>query len=373
MAKKGKFHLLSYVIEEHLIFYKSVNKNKKILAFSIIESKNFYPLMESLNECLEKRYLEYFSVQLKVHENNKKVFLLNFEENNKGEIIKLFNLVYQKVIQLKDYINFLTNQNLEEMFLNIFNNKITPNLSIVKSADSILIKNHKYSTIYNFYKININRIQNKFSFINNFLNLAANFNVDGYLVFNFKVDLRNNITLANYFVEIKNEVKFNQNIDLKINNFYSYDLFVKEPLEIKRFFNFLLRHEILNDTFLFKEFSGLFNCETKYDFQDLMKFNSQFETDLLKNNISFKRLNQNLIFIENRALFYYSPIIESKIILEILKRFSSEFRVYILIINDDEYEHLLRIDKIESLKNVIALNSSKFLNLDFKNFKVIDG
>jgi len=372
MAKKGKFHLLSYVVEGHLIFYKSANKNKKILAFSIIESENFYPLMQSLNDCLEKRCLKYFSVQLKVHENNKKVFLLNFEETNKGEIIKWFNLVYQKTIHLKDNINFLTNQNLERIFLNIFKNKITPNLSIVKSNDSILIKNHKFSTIYNFYKININRVQNQFSFIHNFLNLAASFDVDGYLVFNFKVDLGNNIILAIYFVEIKNEVKCNQNIYLKINNFYNYDLLIKEPLEIKRFFNFLLRYEILNDNFLFKEFSGLFNCEAQYDFHDLVKFNSQFETNLLKTNVSFKRLNQNLLFIENRVLFYYSPILESKIILKILRRFSSEFRIYILIINSDEYDQLLRIDKIRSLKNVVTLNSSKFLKLDFKIFKLND-
>ncbi|MFX1339923.1 MAG: hypothetical protein ACFFDK_15030, partial [Promethearchaeota archaeon] len=61
MVKKGKFKLLSYVIEDQLIFYKSLNRNKKILAFSIIEVESFFPLLQILKDYLEKRILKYFS------------------------------------------------------------------------------------------------------------------------------------------------------------------------------------------------------------------------------------------------------------------------------------------------------------------------
>ena len=60
MVKKGKFKLLSYVIEDQLIFYKSLNKNKKILAFSIIEAESFFPLLQILSDFLRKRFIKYF-------------------------------------------------------------------------------------------------------------------------------------------------------------------------------------------------------------------------------------------------------------------------------------------------------------------------
>ena len=180
MVKKGKFKLLSYVIEDQLIFYKSLNKNKKILAFSIIEAESFFPLLQILSDFLRKRFIKYFSIQLKIHEENKKIFLLNFEEINKNEINKLYNLIYQKVNNNKNQLTFLKKASLEKMFLNIFNKKNTSNLSISKSQDSILIKNHKFSTVYNFYTLNLNRVQTKSSFIHNFVNLASSFNINGY-------------------------------------------------------------------------------------------------------------------------------------------------------------------------------------------------
>ncbi|TFG14549.1 MAG: hypothetical protein EU535_03240 [Promethearchaeota archaeon] len=360
---------MSYVIEGPLIFYKSINKTKKILAFSVIQTEEFYPLMQILIEFLNKRFIKYFSVQLRVPDNKKKIFLLNFEEDNKDVIIKFFNIVFQKIAQFKNYLNVLTKEALEAKFLDIFKNKITPNLSILKSDDSILIKNHRSSTIYNFYILNLDRIQTKFSFLHSFLNLASSFNIEGYLILNFKIDRESNVDIMIYFVEIKNDTKFNENIDYKINNFYNNDLITKKSIEIKSFFNLLWRSEILDNGFLFKDFSDLFNINNQYDFDDLIKFNFQFETNLRKKKIKFKRLNKNLFFIENCLLFYFSPILESKVILEILRRYSSQFYIYILIMKDEQYDELLKIEQIEFLKNVVTLNSSKFLKLDFNIFK----
>ena len=371
MVKKGKFCLLSYVIEGPLIFYKSINKTKKLLAFSVIQTEEFYPLMQILIEFLNKRFIKYFSVQLRVPDNKKKIFLLNFEEDNKDVIIKFFNIVFQKLAQFKNYLNVLTKEALEETFLDVFKNKISPNLSILKSDDSILIKNHRSSTIYNFYILNLDRIQTQFSFFHSFLNLARSFNIKGYLILNFKIDRESNVNITIYFVEIKNQTKLNEKIDYKINNFYNNDLLSKQSIEIKSFFNLLWRSEILNNRFLFKDFSDLFNLNNQYDFDDLIKFNFQFETNLRKKKIKLKIVNKNLFFIEKWVLFYFSPILESKVILEILRRYSSQFYIYILIMKDEQYDQLLKIEQIEFLKNVVALNSSKFLKLDFNIFKYL--
>ena len=369
MVKKGKFCLLSYVIEGPLIFYKSLNKTKKILAFSIIETEDFYPLMQIFIEFLNKRFIKYFSVQLRVPDNKNKIFILNFEENNKDAIIKFFNIVFQKLDQFKDNLIVLTKEALEETFLDILKNKITPNLSILKSDDSISIKNHKSSTIYNFYVLNLDRIQTKFSFLYNFLNLANSFNIDGHLILNFNINRESNVNITIYFVEIKKDSKFDEKIDYKINNFYNVDLLTKQSIEIKSFYNLLWRSEILDNRFLFKDFSDLFNFNNQYNFDDLIKFSFQFETNLRKKKIKFKRLNKNLFFIENCLLFYFSPILESKVILEILRRYSYRFYIFILIMKEEQYDKLLKIEQIEFLKNVVALNPSKFLKLDFKIFK----
>lgn len=370
MVKKGKFKLLSYVIEDQLIFYKSLNKNKKILAFSIIETESFFPLLQILSDFLRKRFIKYFSIQLKIHEENKKIFLLNFEEINKNEINKLYNLVYQKVNNNKNQLTFLKKASLEKMFLNIFNKKDTSNLSISKSQDSILIKNHKFSTIYNFYTLNLNRVQTKSSFIHNFVNLASSFNINGYLIFNFRPNLDNTINIAPYFVEFNNNINPNENIDHKINDFYNYELLLKQKLELARFFNFLWRFDIFNNNISFNDFSELFiESSEQYDFHDLIKFNSQFETNLLKQKLRFKRLNRNLIIIEQNVLFYSASILDSKLILKILKRYYSKFNIFLLILNDSEYDKLLKINKIDLLNNVEVLDSDKFTKLDFKVFK----
>jgi len=370
MVKKGKFKLFSYVIEDQLIFYKSLNKNKKILAFSIIEVESFFPLLQILSDFLRKRFIKYFSIQLKIHEENKKIFLLNFEEINKNEINKLYNLVYQKVNNNKNQLTFLKKDSLEKMFLNIFNKKNTSNLSICKSQDSILIKNHKFSTVYNFYTLNLNRVQTKSSFIHNFVNLASSFNINGYLIFNFRPNLDDTINIAPYFVEFNNNINHNENIDHKINDFYNYELLLKQKLALTRFFYFLWRFDIFNNNISFNDFSELFvESSEQYDFHDLIKFNSQFETNLLKQKLRFKRLNRNLIIIEQNVLFYSASILDSKLILKILKRYYSKFNIFLLILNDSEYDKLLKINKIDILNNVEVLDSNKFTKLDFKVFK----
>ena len=45
MGKKGKYKLLSYLVDEHLIFYKNLINPKKFIAFSFLEVKKFYPLI----------------------------------------------------------------------------------------------------------------------------------------------------------------------------------------------------------------------------------------------------------------------------------------------------------------------------------------
>ena len=91
MVRKGKFKILSYIVEEYLIFYTSLNRNKKILAFSIVETKDFYPLISILNNFLKKGFLNCYSIQIDISQRDNKFFILNFEDYRKERIIKFFN------------------------------------------------------------------------------------------------------------------------------------------------------------------------------------------------------------------------------------------------------------------------------------------
>ena len=130
MVKKGKYKLFSYFIENHLIYYKSLRENDKIIAFSLLELSN-YKLIESiLNDFLRKRIIQYYSIQIGTHEKSKKVLLLNFEEDNKENIIKAFNNVQQKLTYNEKPPKFYEEKTLEKMFLAILFQTFNSNTSI---------------------------------------------------------------------------------------------------------------------------------------------------------------------------------------------------------------------------------------------------
>ncbi|MFX0071733.1 MAG: hypothetical protein ACFFAO_11650, partial [Candidatus Hermodarchaeota archaeon] len=155
MNKKGKFKLLSYIIEDSLIFYESLDTNRKFLAFSLVETEEIYPLFSLFKECLKKRILNYFSIQLNVNDFETKTFLLNFEDNDKERIVQLFNLIHEKIDPKNRQLKFLSKSVLEKKFLNLINKKMSSNLTVLKSNESVIIKNHSSKIALNFFTLNL--------------------------------------------------------------------------------------------------------------------------------------------------------------------------------------------------------------------------
>ncbi len=54
MVKKGKYKLFSYLIENSLIYYKSIRENNKVISFAILESQNYKPIDYMLDDLLKK-------------------------------------------------------------------------------------------------------------------------------------------------------------------------------------------------------------------------------------------------------------------------------------------------------------------------------
>jgi len=363
MKKKGKFKLLSYIIDENLIYYTSLNRNKKIIAFSLLEIEDFNSIYLILNKFLKKRYINYYSIQIQINSIQiKKIILLNFKDQSKTEIIKLFHLIKKTLINKDFQVKFLKKEQLEKTFLKIINKNMNFNIQITKKFDLIFIKNEKTSIFLDFYNINFEYLEKKSSFIHNFTKLIKNFNRKGYLIFNFKNNNSKDIILSAYFVEMKKKSKTSMNIETEMNNFFNYHLLKKQNVDLKVIPPFLWRSHIYNNFFLFKDVLDLFLIKNQYSLHD-------FENKLLKNQIEYKRLNKNLIFIEQHFLFLQLQILNLKVILDIIKKYYSRFFIYILILNEKDYIKLLKIDKISLLKNIKILNPDNFFNFDINVFK----
>ncbi|KKN02432.1 hypothetical protein LCGC14_1117780 [marine sediment metagenome] len=369
MVKKGRFKLLSYIIEGHLIFYKSHSKNEKFIAFAIIEINFFNPIISLLNEFLKKKLIHYYSIQLNTFEKDKKEILLNFEDSKKERIIKVFNIIHQKLIETKIQIQFLNEKILEARFITQIFEDIKSTLSIINKSESVLITNNKDVKFLDFYRINLGIVKNKSSFIYNFLNLITSFKRKGYLIFNFKISLNNDVKLNSYFVEFRKNFEENLNIKKNVNNFFNFNLLEKQPIKIKAIFNFLWRLGITDDVFSLNNFQSLFINNDKNCTLSLLEFNSHLEQNLLNNQIKFIRLNKNLLLIEQSFLFLVLKKLDSLYILRIIEKYHSKYLIYITILHDLGYKKLLEISTINQVENIKILHPNKFQELNYKVFK----
>ncbi len=369
MIKKGKFKLLSYIVDEDLIFYKSLNRVKKYIGFFIMQATSFYPLISILNNLLNKRLICYYSIQINSKNTEQYFFFINIENNTKNETIKLWNLIKEEIKEKNCHNAFLIRNNLEKTFLEILDDDLNNNNLILKNSNELLlIKDKKNIRRLDFYTINFENLEDKSFFLSTFLNYIDNLNLFGYIILNFKQMENNTINISVYFTLISEKEKNLGNISAEINNFFNIVLLEKKKIRIKEIGHHLWRYAIFNNFYSFKDVIDLFKTDKHYDFKNLQTFNLQFEQSLLKNGIKFRRINENMVLIQEDILFITFLNCDPKVLLRIFKKFYSKYLLYILILNEVEYKDLLRID-INQLKKVVILDINGFLNLDLLVFK----
>ena len=370
MVRKGKFKLFSHIVDDFLIFYKSINRNKKIISFSILESEDFFPLITILNDFLKQRFLNYYSIQISTTKMNKKLFFLNFEDKTKDRIIKVFNLIYQKLHPFKNKLKFLVKDQLETTFLNIIFKNFSSNINGLKVSESLLIKDEDASRYIDIYDINLNNIDEKNIFFLNFINLLTKLNRNGHLIINFRRIFDDNIKFSINFIDVRKELNDLIRFEVEIKDFFNYDIIKKKKIEINKIFLLLWRYGSTDNFHEFNNYSDLFlDRKNLSDIKNIAKFNIQFEQNLVNKEIEFKRLNQNLLFINQHILFYTAPNLDYKGILRILKKYYSKYFLYFLILNEYEYSKLLEINGIIMLDDIKLLSLNEFSHFNFKVFK----
>lgn len=368
MAKKGKFKLLSYLIEDSLIYYKSLNKSEMLFAFCIFKVSNLNQIILILNKFLKKGFFYYYSIQINITNRGIEVILC-FRANEKNQIIELFGLASHKLIEYDNSIQILKKRNLEGKFINIFVKNFDSSIRIYKKRESILIKNHSYEKVLEFYEIKIKGYESQNQILVHLMNFIKNLNQKGYLILNFKI-IDNQPALNTYFIRIRESAFINHvNFEEDVNNFFNFNLLNKSEINLAKIYRILWR---LNLT---EEFSPLNKVDTTLlignnsKIYTIPEFNLKFEELLKSNQIEYQRLNQNLLFIEQKIVFITLIKLNFKLILKIFKRFFSKYLIYLLILDENEYQKLLKVDKVRLLKDIVILNYKEFKNLNLKKFK----
>ncbi len=370
MVKKGKFKLLSFLIENQLIYYKSLNKNKKLLAFSIIETKTLLKIIPILNNFLKKRFLLYYSIQINIPKKRRKLILLNFIGNDKNRIIKFFSLINQQISECDKSVKFLKNRYLKRQFLYIISNKINVDINTMKLGDSLILKHDEDLQFLHFYQINCPFIKNKNVSLHNLLKLLNNFNRKGFLIFNIKVNNKEELIYHAYFIDIKCEQKNNSlDVEKEVNSLFKCELFKNVELNLKSLYCILWRTNISEIYYTLENGVNLFLSLSQFNFQKLSKFNTQFEKALKLNQINFHRLNRNLLMIEDKILFLIFKDFHHEDILRLIEKFYSKYFIIILILNQDEYKKLLDFNKIKFLENIKTLDYMDFMKLNLSVMK----
>ncbi|MFX1377775.1 MAG: hypothetical protein ACFFA4_01660 [Promethearchaeota archaeon] len=369
MVKKTKYKLFSYLIENNLIYYKSLKENSKIIAFTILECQNYKLLDSVLNKLLIRRIIQYYSIQIDTNDKNRILIILNFEESKKENIIKNFNMLKQTLEENYNKIKILREKVLEERFLSIIFQNLSSNPTITKSLDSIVISTENKSNVLDFFIIDFDLIEKKKLFISNFLNLISNIGQEGYLIFNFKMDNRDNIRISPYFVLKSDDVNTPPDIEKKVNNFFHSNLLKRENIKIKTFSNFLWRLGINNIFFFYNNYFDLFYSNIPSDFHNLLEMNKNFEENLLNNQIEYIRLSKNLIVIEQSYLFLILEKLDCNYIYKIIEKYHPKYFIYILILNYLGNMELQKIKSIKLIEKLKVINAKEIQNFNFKEFR----
>ncbi|MFX1353436.1 MAG: hypothetical protein ACFFGP_05705, partial [Promethearchaeota archaeon] len=260
---------------------------------------------------------------------------------------------------------------LETMFINVIFNNLNFNMRFLKGEGGIMIKNHLGHKILDIYKIILENHKNTPQIIIQLSNLIKNLNQKGYLILNFNY-LINYVSLDAYLIHIIENNNIDQiNIEKEVNTIFEFELIQKLKVDISNTYRILWRLNLTDTHFPYiPDNSSLLDMNNSKSI-NLQGFNLKFEALLKSNQIEFQRINQYLYFIEQKLVFLTLDKLNYKLILKIFKRFFSKYQIYLLILDENEYNKLLKMDKIKSLKNLEILNYESFKSIDIQNFKVV--
>ena len=366
MDKKGKFKLFSFLLENCLIYYKSINKSNKLIAFSILECDNFLRIIKPLNEFLLNKYLFYYSIQLNVPQKRKTVIIISLIGENKSNIDKFFNMIKAHINNIDKSVSFLKNRKLKRNFLHVLSNNLDGGANSMKKQNSLVLKYGNNLKFIQIHQIDCDTLKNQMIPLRSLLKALKNLNQKGYMIFNVRTNNFEEIETNAYFLDIKHDVDSNViNLDKEINQLYDCELFKKLNPNISNLYRILWRVNVSDNFYAINNDADIFFSLSYFNFQDISKFNTQFVKNLQLNKLDYYRLKPNLFFIEEKILFLILEDNKLKEIKKLLENFFSQYFIFILILNQKEHRKLIESNEVGLLDNLKILSFKDFAMLDF--------
>ncbi|TFF98841.1 MAG: hypothetical protein EU547_00070 [Promethearchaeota archaeon] len=356
--KKGKFELFSYFIKDNLIFYRSQNNFEKYIAFSIILIEKIVPIFSKLIHFLNLRLLDSFTYQ--IQKKSKDLLIICFKDKDKSNILKCFNIIYEKCLNISN-INILKDNRLEDFFFNSIINPLEPKLTLEKKSNSLLIKNKEFENKISCFSLDLIPIkEHKKIFIKNLQNIIKNLNQKGLFLFHFRLE-KNSIVFNPIFIEILNGDLQKPLFYERINTLFDSQILKTYPLDIKDFGSLIWRLPINENFYYLKEYSELFNKKKNED------CSFKIEEKFIKNNVKFIKINNKMFLIGNQILLLIISNINPIFIKKIIEKYYNKYFLLIVFLKQKEYLNLKKeINDINSLKNLKIMNKEEFEKIDYK-------
>jgi hypothetical protein len=364
MTKKGKFKFASYLIEDHLIFYKG--PKQMMTAFTVLCTSNFNKILPILTKMLEKQYFEYFSWQIMINKERQDSFIINFKGTKAG-IIKAYNLIEQELKNLKFKNLFLKKKILKITFFEILSQELNSRLSRNKSVNTITINDQINAQVLRIFELNLSLFVEYKNLFENFIKYLRDLGKKFVIYFNFHIDRFNLISNYGILIEYLNQKNELIDLDEEINNFFTQSLVNKLKIQLKHIMNLLWRRTFPS--------SKMFH-QTSHFFLD---YNKDFEyklivNDLLgkfdKNEISYYQINEQLFFIEDHTLFIIVEKLDLDLLSSLIKKYYPKYRIMILFLNEGEYTYIMNFNQIKKLEDLRILRMKDLVEFNYSILKI---
>lgn len=367
MTKKGKFKLSSFLVEDFLIYFKSVNKNQKLNAFAVALVSDFQDILPHLIQMLRKRHIHYFSVQINVVEKREDLIILNLYNDNKDSIIRSFHIVYEYLNKQSKIKCFYKNEMLKNTFLGLLTADLNSHIKLIKPSNSLMIINQNETKVFKLYELHFER--EDVSILGpNFINYLVNSELGGYFLLNVQFDEYDNIIARSLYINVSEKIQENKTIiEEEINDFFDRELLKNIKIDLNDVFSILWRKLLNNKKQLFSKLSDWgIQSEEKLNTREIV---NKIEYSLKEKNINFQKINPFLFFIEQNIIFLIVKEVDISHISKILNKYYSKYKIIILIVEEDEYDKLNKIEKISQLKDLKIMNMSSFSQFSYTTLK----
>ncbi|MHA1126222.1 MAG: hypothetical protein ACTSR7_03530 [Promethearchaeota archaeon] len=366
MTKKGKFKLSSFLVEDFLIYYRSINKNHKLNAFAVALVSDFQDILPYLIQMLRKRYINYFSVQINVVEKREDLIIINLYNDKKDGIIRSFHILYEYLNKKGKIKCFYKNEMLKNIFLGLLTVDLNSHTKLIRASNSLLIKNQNEMKVFKLYELDF-KSENRSILVTNFINYLIDSELGGYFLLNVQFDEHDNIITRNLYINVSEKIQEDGTIiEEKINDFFDQELLKNIKININDVFSILWRKPLSNKQLFTKLPDWGIQSDEKLNLREIV---NEIEYSLKEKNINFQKINPFLLFIEQNIVFLIAKEADINHISKILNKYYSKYKIIILIIEEEEYEKLYKIEKISQLKDLKIMDISTFSQFNYSTLK----